>query len=204
MTSPNDRVPGIRESRRFNVWDVFNVGGPPHIFPLPTVQQVHLFGETNVGNSVLTNVQVGNFISADSQDLVEHWYARTDVHLPALSVRQRALLDQWGSMTTVTFRVGEKPMWQRPLLELLLDKPWEPISIADRDLEPEDQVAARARVDQRTGEGNRTVVVEPRRKIEVIVNLHAKDACQRFVEEMDGTVMKIWIHLEGIATRVNG
>jgi hypothetical protein len=89
----------LRELQTLNVWDAR---------PLTEAQSysVRLFGNANVGNLLLTNLQVQGMLSHDRSCLIQRWYARTNLpeHGPV-----RDAFNAWANCATATFVLGGKP-----------------------------------------------------------------------------------------------
>lgn len=125
------RIPGYRERLDSTLYDAFSPkelwdGGANH----PALQ---LFGKKNVGQSMLTNLQVGGQLACDQTFVIVTWYARTNVTdvcrfqagapyrgdpAPPSMDLIRAW-DAWAHATTAELVIGCKPMRTRPLAELL-------------------------------------------------------------------------------------
>jgi hypothetical protein len=105
-----------RQRLNLNVWDSFamNEFGGRHT--------LKVFGNANIGNLFLTNLQVSDMlVPADSVAVIQNWYAR-HAGLHGIDDAQRA---QWGRFTRTTIVslvVGCMPLLQLPLAELLQRK----------------------------------------------------------------------------------
>ncbi len=94
---------------------------------------VKLFGNRNIGNHALTNMQVGGCLAVDQTYVLMAWYARTNVtdvcrfqggapYRGEMAPPSRELIrawDAWAHSTTVVFVLGTRPVLTRPLAELM-------------------------------------------------------------------------------------
>lgn len=124
---------GYRERTNTTVWDAFSPtiwrsGAIPHGLAsglLPTdPPHVRLFGNSNIGQSHLSNMQVPCSMAKDTEFLILNWYARTNIHdalqagRPDASPFARAWY-AWANATIASIVVGCMPVIQTPLAELL-------------------------------------------------------------------------------------
>lgn len=192
------RLHRVRETHRLNVYDSIrleDIAGDSG--------KAFLFGNCNVGNDRLTNLQIPGYLACDQTTILNHWYARTDVLPESLSLRQRAGLHRFAATTIVTLIVGDKPHWRWPLSDLLDQRPWEPASITESEVGQDAWLAASDRFDKLMGEGAIPLFV-PVRQVVAVSMLTTKEPHDRLLADVDGIPITFWIHLEGISTRDHG
>jgi hypothetical protein len=78
-----------------------------------------LFGDRNLGNYLLTNLQVPGQIASDQSLVVCNWYARSNVAEAAQSGALAAAWHAWKHATIATLVVGSRPVMMRPLSDLM-------------------------------------------------------------------------------------
>jgi hypothetical protein len=122
------RLHGFRERIDTTVYDAFS---PKEL--LGQRPEIRLFGNKNIGQSGLTNLQCAGQMAADQAFSVLTWYARTnltDVCRFQIGAPYRGetvpppmdlirAWDAWVNISTATLTVGSRPMQTRPLSELL-------------------------------------------------------------------------------------
>lgn len=169
----------LREEMPLNAWDSF----APWYMPLDGAQRLRLFVGTNHNNLYLSNQQATNqIVGNDQYAVVLNWYARTTIGAPGFgddqSGFQRAWYD-WTNLTIVTFVVGNSPICDIPLSDLL-----------------------QRRVGQELLGGCKLAVIPPRQTSCVLVSDEIS-ARMHLLERLPnrGEFRAIWVHLEGIAQR---
>lgn len=194
------KVESAVELVRFNAFDCFlfgtaTRGGVQSAIPVVT-RQAYLFGNQHLGRPHLCNLVAPGVLFPHAHAQVEHAYARTDVDLSLLTFRQRATFHRIMSATTVSMVAGDRRLWSdRPLSEMLADRPWEPMSVKDQD-DPE-EVERVARFVKRREEGTYPVTVPCRVSFSARVDCNADDAD---LAAIDGLSAIIWLHVEGVRT----
>jgi hypothetical protein len=110
-------IHGVRNAEKFDVWDCLVYGG--HGQPYtgrpdegPLFPSTRIFGNANVGNLSLTNLQVPGMIAGDRTALVTNWYARTNIP-------EGPELDAMAQKVFCTLIIGMMPQRQTTLRELL-------------------------------------------------------------------------------------
>lgn len=125
------RLYGFRERIDSTLYDAFSPrelwdGGASN-------PRLRMFGNKNVGQSILTNLQAGGRLVQDQTYVILTWYARTNVTdvcrfqagapyrgepaLPSMDLIRA--WDAWAHATTADLVIGTRPMITRPLAELL-------------------------------------------------------------------------------------
>jgi hypothetical protein len=114
------RLKGYRERINCNLWDCF---APRDLAADGLAGQggtAWLFGNRNIGNYLLTNLQVAGQLLEDRTMVILNWYARSNVaeighYGEALATAWHA----WKHATIATLYIGSKPLLQRPLWDLM-------------------------------------------------------------------------------------
>lgn len=123
------KLHGYRIRRPFDVYDSFS----PRLQAKAPTNALCLFGRTNIGVGYLSNVQVPNLLNGnDRTSVICNWYARTNIpmppafghpsYAPPADLRPTPLeeaLAEFAQMTVVTMTVGDHPMAELPLAQLL-------------------------------------------------------------------------------------
>lgn len=153
---------------------------------LLSTHSIRIFGNSNVGNLNLTNLQVPGQFQFEGSFIVQRWYARTNI--------QREWNDVWpqfmAAMNTshATFIMGDKPQWQMAISELLDRRP------RRSDEEPQHS---------RVWAGDPWPLVVPERQfVNVTLDLFGSaDALRtRLLEYVTYEFTpRLWIHLEGVS-----
>ena len=114
---------GYREIIPLNIYDAFSPrslapahGVRPGLRPLP--EQLRLFGNANIGNPALTNIQIGAYFFRDQTSFIRNWYGRSNISAMRDPEFLRAW-DAWTHVTTMSLVVGSMPVHQLPLSDLL-------------------------------------------------------------------------------------
>ena len=114
---------GYREIIPLNIYDAFSPrslapahGVRPGLRPLP--EQLRLFGNANIGNPALTNIQIAAYFSRDQTAIIRNWYGRSNISAMRDPEFLRAW-DAWTHVTTMSLVVGSMPVHQLPLSDLL-------------------------------------------------------------------------------------
>jgi hypothetical protein len=115
---------GYRERIDATVYDAFS---PKEMLNVSATRnpEIRIFGNRNIGNAVLTNLQQGGQLAGDQTYVITTWYARTnvsDVCIRTGGSRPTDLIrawDAWVNATTVNLVVGTMPIMTRPLVELM-------------------------------------------------------------------------------------
>jgi hypothetical protein len=124
------RLHGYRERIDTTVYDAFS----PREFVESKDREpyIRLFGNKNIGQSALTNMQIGGQMAADTTLTIITWYARTNLtdvcrfqigapyrgDWAPPSVDLIRAWDAWANVTTADL-VGARPVLTRPLSQLL-------------------------------------------------------------------------------------
>jgi len=98
-----------------NYWDAFS----PRDMAERNECWIKLFGNRNIGNYRLTNLQVAGQVASDTSLVVLNWYARSNVSELHQSAALAAAWHAWQHSTTVTLVVGSRPVMMRPLSDLM-------------------------------------------------------------------------------------
>lgn len=102
------RVHGVRERRHQPFWDtLIRTTGAPTPALLPTQK---LFGNANIGQSALTNLQTAGVLAADQTYVVLALRA----YLYFQGTNSEELYQQVSSQLYFTFQLGDKPSFQCP------------------------------------------------------------------------------------------
>ena len=102
------RVHGVRERRHQPFWDsIIRTTGAP---ASPVNPRVNLFGNSNVGNLALTNLQVAGQLASDQTYVILALRA----WLYFDGTNRRALYTQTVSQLFFTFTLGDKPQFVAP------------------------------------------------------------------------------------------
>jgi hypothetical protein len=104
--------------RSVNVWDSFGLL-PNGQVGFAIQNSMRLFGNANVGNLNLCNLQVpGQIAAGGNHDVViTNWYARTTI--PDASAQLQRALELFAHHTYATVQVGSRVRWSRSLFDLL-------------------------------------------------------------------------------------
>jgi hypothetical protein len=107
VESPPDieYVPRGQERIDMNIYDSF--------VPTEVRGGLRLFGNKNLGQTHLTNMQVAGQFASDQRATIQSWYARTD------AVSDWSAWLRWIHATTAEVVIGMKPYRQRSLGDLL-------------------------------------------------------------------------------------
>lgn len=168
-----------------NVYDSFDIGrsgvtqrgwGQTHT---PDGEAwLRMFGNTNVGNRELSNMQAAGQMGSARTFIVQRWYARHN--LPESNTRVMDVFRTWASSVICQFIIGNMWRWTAPLVELL-----------DRRPRTADGVV-------RTAADPFPCLVPPRQSFYVQVDQYG-NSVDRFegviVDDMRPT--RVWVHLEG-------
>jgi len=101
-------------------WDAFGLGLGSN--------STRIFGNANVGNLALTNLQVsGQFGHSDEVVFLQRWYARHNLREGA------PLFEALAETIIITFVVGNRVTWSQPLADLLRRRPREDQPFHARD-----------------------------------------------------------------------
>lgn len=102
-----------------DLWDCFR---PRAILDAQDAKRsLRLFGISNIGNPMCTNMQIPGQINCDQTAVILNWYARTNL----LEVYQAGLTDftrawkAWADSALATLVIGAKPRHSQPLSNLL-------------------------------------------------------------------------------------
>ena len=114
---------GYRETLPLNIYDAFSPrslapahGVRPGLRPFP--KQLRLFGNANIGNPALTNIQIAACFPRDQTAIIRNWYGRSNISAMRDPEFLRAW-DAWTHVTTMSLVVGSMPVHQLPLSDLL-------------------------------------------------------------------------------------
>lgn len=142
---------------------------------------VRLFGNANIGNIDLTNLQIPGQMPSDESWIVQRWYARHNFPLGDPAVRD--LYVAWANSVTATFTIGMRPVWTRSLAELVERRP--------RSAEEQSVVVASA--------DPWPALVPTRQNFSIAVEQFGW-AITDFAPNLrrDGFRPRVWFHLEGI------
>jgi hypothetical protein len=144
------RLLGYKERIDATLYDAFSprdmLGGGPRVVDGKVAPYISLFGNRNIGNAALTNLQIAGQFPADKTFLIVEWYARTNVtdvcrlasgspyRLPPPT--NEPLLrawDAWVNATTVELWIGSRPVTARPLVELCGARMFDPSGMLEID-----------------------------------------------------------------------
>ena len=104
------RLHGVRERRHQPFWDTLvRATGP--LAPASVSPSTRLFGNANVGNLALTNLQVAGQLASDQTYVILS--LRAFLYFDGADAR--ALYTQTISQLYFTLNVGDKPMFQSPI-----------------------------------------------------------------------------------------
>lgn len=158
-------------SRSVNFWDSATFED------MERMRSLRVFGNANIGNLMLCNLQVGGRLSyGDEAIVLTHWYARTNL---SKSDYEEAL-DRFGQQVIVVLTMGDRQIWHAPLSDLLRMWRWsgEPAlpQILPRSMWPE--------------------LVVPRQSISVHLNVFGDNYA--LMDNERSRTSRVWIHLEGL------
>ena len=152
-------------------------------YSLATLNSVRIFGNANVGNPMLSNLQVAGQMGGGDTFVVQRWYARDDIP-PA----KRPLVIRELEHVHASFQIGHAYAWQLPIVELLRRRPCteQEGPTEGRSFDPVPKI------------------IPVRQNFSVQVT-HYHDAGARIAEILrdEETAVHLWIHLEGTLVRDN-
>lgn len=179
----------INDIRHLNLYDGEDVG------EIVRQKWCQVFGNRNIGNAYLTNVQVPGQMAGDAYFVVQRWYARTNI--PERDGHKLYdALRIWANSVVIDFIVGNRPMWTLSLFDLLDRRPRVP--------DGEQQVRL-------VGDPWPTVI-PPRQNFMARINYYGGSGerlKQRVAEygNLDGTNhptgARVWLHIEGLEIRTD-
>jgi hypothetical protein len=184
------RIQGARIEQRINFYDSFL----PHRPEGPLT----LFGASNIGKLALCNFLMPYCMVSDQTAFIDHWYARTD-----LVAGQSSLVDSafalWAHHTTVTFKIGERPTWQKSMRDLLLERPWVPEERRGKQMTEEEAAAMVTRREQ----GVRIAIVPVRQNVYVDIDTNPElaEALADVLRRAAFRAPNVWVHVEGVSRR---
>ena len=107
-----------RLGRHVNYFDSFSISGSSYGDDLQSTYSMRIFGNANIGNRNLCNLQVPGQLTFDHDEhvIVQRWYARTELESTALAKR-------WFENVHATLIVGDRYQWQLSLGDLMARRP---------------------------------------------------------------------------------
>jgi len=117
----------LMETRALNVYDVLRLGDGDTVLALGEEFGMCMFGYANVGVPYRTNLQVPGQLACDQEGHIVRLYARTN--LP-----DSAAFRAWAHTTIVDFIIGDRPVAQAHLSELMRLAPKSHLSDKESDL----------------------------------------------------------------------
>jgi len=182
----------VRPPTRFDFWDTLDLRSDRDLSDLRKNHSRRLFNNINIGNRALTNLQIGDYLNFDHDNVIKQVRAVFALHGDTVGAQLRALR-QWMMTTVITLNIGEMTRWQGTLLDISGRPPYE-------EYKPTPCVC---------GE---TVCVEKvplmafslpvRQNVGVQVE-SAPDDLEAFLATISpGEAPSIQIHLEGVATSI--
>lgn len=152
-----------------------------------------LFGNANIGNYPLTNMQIGGQFGHHRSFVVRRWYARTAIPEIARLAKRPDIADHlgaWSHMATATFVVGTQYRWSMSIADLL-------------GLRPRTDIAG----EERRSEDPWPILIPVRQVFQIQIDWqwsHAHDSLRSFFDSdhlPDGPVPVdrplLWCHLDG-------
>jgi hypothetical protein len=169
------RTFSLDDFEHVNLYDSWRVRGYEHSSD-PFAYSINIFGNANIGNAHLTNLQVPGtaLYQSDECVVVQRWYARTDARITETFMR-------WANSVQVTMRVSMKYRWMLSLYELLERRP---------RYTPHD-----ARIDPMP------MVLMPREDFGATVAVFMHELSTSMwseQQEQQDSNPRVWIHLEGV------
>jgi hypothetical protein len=172
----------------FNYYDAFDINDQFR-------SSLRLFGNTNIGNAHLTNIQVPGILGGDNILILQRWWARTNVGINPISETRTgaaALMTQLAHSMQLIVEVGQRYTWRRSLAELYDRRP---------RLTPDNHYEAH-RCDPLP------MIIKPRTNVQVRIDgfdPELFDELARIVRRegpnglnTESRTPLVWIHLEGI------
>lgn len=198
---PDDKE--VYEYRVMNWYDSWQPGVTEHeTYKFRSGQQVALFGNRHIGQHVRTNLQAAGYLAADSSNIVEHWYARSLFERHQWKARQHVALDAFEAYchsAVATLRVGDHPMWQKPVSELLRERPWIPDAVAQTIMTQEEWDLSPHK--KRLEGGWKPVIVPVRQSCAIEIQEDPEAAAALVAAVGNDKMPWIWIHIEGFQAR---
>lgn len=217
------RLHGYREHIKFNVYDCLNGSGRDH-------RSMRLFGNANIGNAGLCNLAIPGQFASDATAIVTNWYARTNIpasdaleafvngaiatlHIGSRNFWQGPLRDllrrKEGDGEQISFGETEEAEIQRRAAELAVvdDMAADLRMVAGQSGDVDDKWRAIARAAIRKLAPRNILIIPARQNFDVCVEIYGGAEAdwrleKAFADAMPGAVHpRIWIHLEGWATR---
>lgn len=154
-----------------------------------------LFGNANIGNYPLTNMQIGGQLGQHRSFVVRRWYARTAIPEIARLAKRPDIIDHlgaWSHMATATLMVGHYHRWSMSIADLL-------------GLRPRTDIAG----EDRRGEDPWPILIPVRQNFQLQIDWqwsHAHDSLRSFFDSdhPDGVPRArplLWCHLDGFTIK---